>query len=152
MAEHDPIKFATSLNSKLAARSRHVCTFLGAGASRACGLPDVSELQNRVLESLDSKQRDAFSTQLQNRNLEEGLSRLRRIAALISNDQVLDGLTGQQASELDKAVCSSIVKELDISAANLEPMDRFASWVGRSSYKLPLEVFTVNYDLLRNII
>ena len=45
MPGHDPVQFVNELSSKLASRSRHVCVFLGAGASRACGLPDMSQLE-----------------------------------------------------------------------------------------------------------
>jgi len=40
------------------------------------------------------------------------------------------------------------VKELDISKANMVPMRLFALWVSRAVYALPVEVFTINYDLL----
>ena len=39
-------------------------------------------------------------------------------------------------------------KELDIVGANLTPVLSFAAWVRRANYRLPLELFTVNYDLL----
>jgi hypothetical protein len=148
MSSHDPLKFATALGAKLATRSRHVCMFLGAGASRACGLPDVAELQQRVLEALGDDERAAFNKQLEGRNLEEALSRLRRIVALLTGEQTLDGLTAAQATKLDAAICQSIVKELDIEGADLTPAYYLASWIARTSYHLPLELFTVNYDLL----
>jgi len=101
-----------------------------------------------VLGSLGDADRDAFASQLNGRNLEEALSRLRRIAALVSDDQKVDDLTGAAASELDKAVCQSIVKALALEATDLKPVEYFAAWANRASYQLPLEVFTVNYDLL----
>ena len=80
------------LSAKLAARSRHVCTFFGAGTAKACGLPDVAELQARVLVGLGAKEKVLFEKQLAGRNLEQALSRLRRIAALLSGDEKIDGL------------------------------------------------------------
>lgn len=148
MPEHDPLRFAADLSAKLASRSRHVCAFLGAGVSRACGLPDVARLQERVLERLDDQDREAFARQLQGRNLEEGLSRLRRITALLSGDQAVDDLTAEQAAALDAAVCEAIVKELDLHSADLAPVNGLAAWAARADYRLPVELFTVNYDLL----
>ncbi|MDX3966819.1 MAG: SIR2 family protein [Bradyrhizobium sp.] len=148
MAEHDPLRFATELSAKLATRSRHVCVFLGAGAARACGLPDIAQLQDRVLGRLSEDERGALNNQLAGRNLEEALSRLRRIAALITGDQTVDGLNAAQAKELDAIVCQAIVKELDIEAADLAPVCRLAAWAARAGYRLPIELFTVNYDLL----
>ncbi len=95
MAEHDPQKFAHELAAKLATRSRHVCAFLGAGVGRACGLPDVAQLQTQVVADLDADDRTAFEVQLTGRNLEQALSRLRRIAALLTPGETLDGLTAR---------------------------------------------------------
>jgi hypothetical protein len=148
MSAHDPVKFATDLSAKLATRSRHVCLFLGAGTARACGLPDIAQLRDRVLARLLDGDRASITRQLTGRNLEEALSRLRRIAALLSGDQTVDGLTASQAKTLDGAVCQAIVRELDIEAADLAPVSRLAAWVARAGYRLPIEIFTVNYDLL----
>lgn len=148
MAEHDLLGFATQLSAKLATRSRHVCVLLGAGASRACGLPDVAELQTRVADRLGGDDRARFSALLEGRNLEEALSRLRRIAALEAGDQVVDGLTSAAAAALDVAVCRAIVGELDPANADLGPVHGLAAWAARADYRLPVELFTVNYDLL----
>ncbi len=148
MPEHDPLNFVTGLSAKLATRSRHVCAFLGAGVGRACGLPDVAQLQQRVLEDLCIDHRSAFTNQLEGRNLEEALSRLRRISALITGDKTVDDLTATQAEALDAAVCQAIVKALDIQGADPAPACHLAAWAGRADYRLPVELFTVNYDLL----
>jgi hypothetical protein len=148
MPEHDPLKFVAELSAKLATRSRHVCVFLGAGVSRACGLPDVALLQERILAALGDADRAAFTRELDGRNLELALSRLRRIAALLDGADTIDGLTGAQASDLDKVVCQKIVQSLDIAAADLSPVYNLAAWVARAGYRLPIELFTANYDLL----
>jgi hypothetical protein len=147
--EHDPLDFANSLSAKLATRSRHLCTLLGAGAARACGLPDVAGLQSSVAGKLVGKQADVFNAFLVGRNLEQALSRLRRIHALVEgSSQTVDDLTGDEAQDLDRAICRAIVSELDLSRAELEPMLKFAAWVARADYHLPVEIFTVNYDAL----
>jgi hypothetical protein len=149
MAGHQVIAFANGLSAKLAARSRHVCAFVGAGAARACGLPDVAGLQSQVLDGLEGDQRAAFEALLARGNLEEALSRLRRIAVLLhGTEDRVDGLTADEAHALDGEVCRLIVATLDVSSANAAPMLRFAAWVARADYHLPLEIFTVNYDLL----
>ena len=162
---HNPQRFASTLSAKLATRSRHVCTFLGAGVSKACGLPDVTDLQKRVLAALDAPNSALFATQLSKRNLEQALSRVRRIAALLRDctpaeagkpgsspeaaiQETIEGLTATVADKLDELVCAAIVNELKIDNANLKPMKDFAAWAGRCDYHTPLEIFTVNYDLL----
>jgi hypothetical protein len=148
MPEHDPLKFAKDLSAKLASRSRHVCGLLGAGISAACGLPDVAELQKRVIASLGAEDKKLFAGDLNGANLEEALSRLRRIAVLLGGNKEFEGLTAAKAQTLDKRVCKAIVKELDIKTANLKPVYQLAAWAKRADYRLPLQLFTINYDLL----
>ena len=148
MVRHDPVHFVRSLSAKLSARARHVCMFLGAGAAKASGLPDVGDLQRQVLEGLEPDARAEFSRQLEGQNLEQAISRLRRIAALVSGDATVDGLTGGRAAELDALVCQAIVDALTVPADDPEPMEHLAAWATRANYRLPLELFTVNYDLL----
>lgn len=150
-AAHDPVEFANDLGAKMASASRHLCLFLGAGASKACGLPDVEELQQKVLDGLGSEHRNAFTIQLDGRDLEQALSRLRRIAALLEGEEVLDGLSAEDATTLDKAVCREVVRALDTTEANTKPMLRLAGWLGRARYNLPVEVFSVNYDPLLEV-
>jgi hypothetical protein len=148
MAGHDPLTFATQLSAKLATRSRHVCAFLGAGIARACGLPDVSQLQERVGPRLVEKDRAVFASLLHGRNIEGALSRLRRIAALVTGEDRIDQLSAGEARALDASICEAIVAELDVAAANLSPVTNLAAWAARADYRVPVELFTVNYDLL----
>ncbi|WP_152422216.1 SIR2 family protein [Natrialba asiatica] len=148
MTTHNPIEYANSLSSKLATRERHVCTFLGAGAASACGLSDVSALQREVLSELSTKHAVAFENQLAENELEDALSRIRSISALVNEGQSLDDLTAEDAAALDEAICREIVQALDIEQADIDPMLYFATWAARGDYHRPVEVFTVNYDLL----
>lgn len=148
MLKHNPVDFTSALSAKLASRSRHVCAFLGAGTAQACGLPGVEELQKAVVSALKAGDKEAFQRQLRERNLERALTRIRRIAALVSGEETFDGLTRKGAKDLDAAVCKAIVETLNIQSANVEPVYQFAAWTARAGYNLPVELFTVNYDLL----
>lgn len=148
MVTYKPVNFMASLSAKLASRSRHLCAFLGAGTAQACGLPCVEQLQEKVVSALAPNDKKAFQHQLEGRNLEGALTRIRRIAALVSDKEKFDGLTNKNAKDLDTAVCKAIVEALDIKNANLEPVYQFAAWAAHADYNLPVELFTVNYDLL----
>ena len=148
MTDHDPRQFVSSLGLKLATRSRHVCIFLGAGIGRSCGLPDVAGLQQVVLDALENDDRALLNRQLQSNNLEGALSRIRRIATLVSGDDIVDGLTATKAAELDNSICQQIARALSIDTDENDSVICLAAWAARSNYKLPLEIFTVNYDLL----
>lgn len=149
MSAHDVAGFVNGLSEKLASRSRHVCLFLGAGASKACGLPDVAGLTEHVRRSLTADQLPAFERLATGRNLEQVLSRLRRIAALLEKaEDTVDGLTGAQADALDIEICRLIIERLTSGTHTQESMLRLASWAARADYHRPVELFTVNYDLL----
>ena len=148
MPTHSPLDFATALGAKLATRSRHVCVFIGAGAAKACGLPDVKGLEAKVQQQLAKEKLAAFERLLDGRNIEQVLSRLRRIAGLVTGAETVDSLTAANADALDKAVCKAIVSALDIASADLSPMSHLAAWAARADYRHPVEIFTVNYDLL----
>jgi hypothetical protein len=88
-----------------------------------------------------------FEALLARGKLEEALSRLRRIAVLLhGTEDRVDGLTADEAHALDGEVCRLSVAALDVSSANPTRMLRFAAWVARADYHLPLEIFT---DCLR---
>lgn len=147
--EHDPAAFAAELGQKLASRARRVAFLFGAGISTACGLPDVSGLEKEIAGKLDAEERDHFERLVANgSNLEKALSRLRRIAALVGDGETVDGLTATAARNLDARVCAEIVEALRLERADLSAMRDFARWIVRSDYAAPLEIFTVNYDLL----
>jgi hypothetical protein len=122
------------VSAKLAARARHVRTFFGAGTSKACGLPDVAQLQAKVLADLGAGEKALFEMQLNGRNLEQALSRLRRISALLTGTDQLEGLTAATAITLDKNVCQAIVKELDLASADTKPVKDFAAWAARTNW------------------
>jgi hypothetical protein len=144
----DPEKVATELAEKLSARSRHVVVFLGAGAACASGLPDLAGLHKRILETLDPLDRDLTNEVFGDRSLEDGLSRLRRIASLLQGTETFASLSRERALELDQRLCAAIVTAVDLTGTEPEPFVRLATWIARSDYKQPVEVFTVNYDLL----
>lgn len=149
MAGHNVVRFVSGLSEKLGSRSRHVCMFLGAGTSRACGLPDVTGLSSHIAGSLTGKQRSAFQHLSEKRNLEQVLSRIRRIATLLEGtDDEVDGLGAQAASELDVEICRLIISQLDVERASIQPALHLAAWAARAEYHRPLEFFTVNYDLI----
>lgn len=125
-----------------------MCLFLGAGASSAYGLPNMKELEDKVKCQLPEDDRKHLSKQLQGRNLEQALSRIRRIAALLEGDSKLDDLTQETAACLDKNICQAIVHELFPDSPDPSPMTDLALWAARADYHWPLEVFTLNYDLL----
>lgn len=139
---------ATDLAAKLAARSRHVCLLLGAGTSCAAGLPDVATLLSQVLGGLEGERRVLAEGLFAGRNLEEGLTRLRRIRALLAAGEEFAGFTPKSAAELEGAITAAIIQNLTAPTPKLDAVNAFASWAAGEFYSRAIEVFTVNYDLL----
>jgi hypothetical protein len=149
MNGHDPMVATSDLAAKLAARTRHVSLLLGAGSSCAAGLPDVAKLLERVLASLQGEQLDLANAVYDDRNLEEGLTRLRRIRALLGDgEESFAGFTSVTAKALEEQISAAVIRELTKSTPNLGPSVDLATWAAGEFYARPIEIFTVNYDLL----
>lgn len=144
----DPEIATTELAGKLSARTRHVCALLGAGASRAAGLPDLKGLQLAVVAALSGEQKGLVEKLFLTKNLEETLSYLRRVISILGPGQQLGELTAASAEALHAAVIAAIIPALNTESAKREPFDYLATWVAGGYYRLPVEIFTINYDLL----
>ena len=90
------------------------------------------------MKRIEGDHRTLLERQLEGRNLEQALSRIRRIADLLAGDSLLEGLSGETARELDRMVCQSIVAELSIEQADLDPALHLAAWATRADYHWPL--------------
>jgi len=145
---HDPEIIVNDLNAKLASRSRHVCCFFGAGTSKSAGLPDLAGLQDYVVSHVSSPSKKYIQHLFKGRNLEECLSRIRKIASLLEGDEKFEEIDQKKAEQLDGEVCTTIIQAVDIEKADPEPFIRLASWASRGDYLSPIEIFTINYDLL----
>lgn len=145
---HDPQAVARDIALKLAPRARHVCMLIGAGASCSAGLPTLGQLEQKVIDALDGDDKAVVEALLHSRNLEQALSRLRRLAALLEDGEELAGLTATKAVDLDEKICASIIAAVDVAGADITPFVKLASWAARMENLNPLELFTVNYDLL----
>ena len=164
--EHDPLEVATLFARKIATRERHVCFLLGAGASRSSGLPDMAGLKLGVQQKLrveiegastsppaggsaDGITAAALSMALETRSIEEALTWLRKIAALLDNStDTVGGLSQSEAKALDKKLSTLIMTAITESTYDITPFLDLAKWLRSTSYSRPVEIFTLNYDLL----
>ena len=108
----------------------------------------MAELQKGVLSDLPESDRACLDHQLDGRNLEQALSRLRGIATLLSEGETLGGIAAETATKLDMQICKIISRKLATERQDLTAVQHLATWAGRAHHHLPVELFTVNYDLL----
>jgi hypothetical protein len=144
---HDLLVVIGELSAKLATRSRHVCLLLGAGASVGAGLPDLAGLTTKVLGVLNKDEKTILEELLKGRNLEEAITRLRRIEALLEKDEKVAGLDKESAARLDALICEAIINAIR-TPNKLDAFHRLGSWASRADYHGPVEIFSANYDLL----
>jgi hypothetical protein len=145
---HDAETITRELGQKLAARARHVCLFIGAGASRAVGLPDIAGLRTKIVAASAAADRNLVERYIAEYDVEETLSRLRAIAALTDGGGELDGIDSARAKRLDEQISATIIEAVTIPpGTDITAFERLGSWATRAQYHLPVEIFTLNYDL-----
>lgn len=146
---HDAHEFAVTLAKKLSSRHRHISFLLGAGASKAAGLPDMKGLESEIRTRELTAGVDTLTSLLTDRSLEEALTWLRRLASVLEGStETLGGLTHADVIAADKKLCTDIMDILLGSAPTSMPHQRLASWVARTEFDRSVEIFSLNYDLL----
>jgi hypothetical protein len=169
-ATHDAQKLLADFRDHLARHDKPLAFLFGAGTSCAvrvtlgdqaqslipavAGLTTLAKAEASFLganftqawEAIEQDCRDIK----QDPNIENILSRLRMMISAAGNTDTLAGLKRDEIQLLEEAVRKSIAKAVtpDLSLATDLPHRKFARWLAKTSRKNPVEVFTVNYDVL----
>ena len=101
-----------------------------------------------VKDGVDPSDRASVEALLEGRNLEDALSRLRRIGTLVGAGGTFDGLDHAAVQRLDAKICAIIINAVSLAHADVSSATRLARWAARTEYVKPIELFTVNYDLV----
>ena len=169
-ATHDAQKILADFRDHLARHDKPLAFLFGAGTSCAVHIaagsttapliPAVAGLTSLVkteASALGEKYAAAWETveqgccdNQQAPNIENILSRLRMMISAIGKADTLAGLNGSEIQSLEEAVRKSIAKAVtpDFSFVTNFPHRKFARWLAKTSRKNPVEVFTLNYDVL----
>ncbi|MDQ3691414.1 MAG: SIR2 family protein [Chloroflexota bacterium] len=110
-------------------------------------MPDLEELGRKVAE-FPGDNRERAAGLLAEMNLEEALTWLRRVGDLLSEGQEFSGYTKQLAGDVERHVSEAIVQTLIETGSDIEPYRRLSGWLANTDYQQPVEIFTLNYDLL----
>jgi len=156
MIEHDPLRELSEIREQLSYTKR-IGFLLGAGASKAMGLPDISELTKIIEDNLSSSDKDNYDKIKESlpNDLKhiEGILNLIRLIRKITNDsetKSYDEISGEQAKNLDKNICDSIydiIIEKEIHA-DIGISKKFINWLNHLPRDFSKEIFTTNYDLI----
>ena len=171
---HDAQKTLSDLRDHLARHDKPIAFFFGAGTSCSVRVPDPSD-DTKTLPlipavagltencrdqagQLGEKYKTAWTSvetnckeMGQEPNVENILSRLRMMLSAIGNTDTLSGLKRDEIETLEESVRKTIAKMVtpDLGVVpNDHPHRKFARWLVKTSRQNPVEIFTVNYDVL----
>ena len=177
MAIHDPRKFIEDLRGHLATHDKPLFFLFGAGTSSAINvapppepgqkheywplIPAIDGLTKHCAEAVigeggaynNAWKSLVIQCKQENKqpNVENILSKVRMKIEAIGEGETLVGLDKQALYNLENTICASIADAVtpnDDAIPNRIPHDEFAIWVKRVNRSAPLEIFTLNYDIL----
>lgn len=159
---HDPIRHLKYLRQSLSQDNEAIGFFLSAGCPLSVKMPDdqwplipdVENLTRAINTALEANKKycllleELGKAEKNINNIEDILSFLRSLI-LVSRGGSVRGLTENELLDLEKEICSVIVRKLDVELPNQEtPYHRLCKWIGSIDRKVAIELFTTNYDLL----
>ena len=160
---HDPVKTLDELRNHLALHDKPIAFLFGAGTScsvRVDDVPLIPAVAGMTKECRDEAQAlgdkylqawDSIASHCREDNIEDILSRLYTMIGAMGDSDELSGLNREQLEKLDrttrKAIARIVAPEITAIPDDF-PHRQFARWISRSSHRRPVEVFTVNYDVL----
>ena len=166
LTTHNPDRFMVDLRQILSQGRKRIGLLIGAGAAVAVRvnanneldnegkplIPDVAGITKTVVNNLDKDDKDIINNLVfetgEYPNIEEILSRIRRISQAIGKEVIKD-LTGEEYGRLADRICHHIGKIVAVPLPKeRNPFTELVSWVGGINRKYPIEIFTPNYDLL----
>ena len=171
---HNADKTLADLRDHLARHDKPIAFFFGAGTSCAVQIPDPNNQTKKkalipaVKELTDcckkevSKLGEEFEQAWvlieahcketgTDANVEDLLSQLRMMLSAVGKDDTLSGLNKDKIEKLEGTVRKTIARLVTPDLANIpidNPHSKFARWLLKSSRQNPVEIFTVNYDVL----
>ena len=124
-------------------------------------IPDVAALTSLCKQAVEDKGTNyaeawtriwsGCTETKQNPNIEDVLSRVRMMLEAISIPETLAGLDKSQLADLEEVIRRKIAEVANPSTSGILeklPHRRFARWLIRMARQYPVEVFTLNYDIL----
>ena len=171
---HDAQRTLSDLRDHLARHDKPIAFFCGAGTSFAVRVPDpedgammrplipdvagltkicreeasgLGEKYKKAWESIDAHCNEVG----QDPNVENILSRLRMMLSAVGSTDTLFGLKKGEIETLEESVRKTIAKIVTPDLGNIlgdYPHRKFARWLVKISRQNPVEIFTVNYDVL----
>lgn len=170
--QHDPQKTLADLRDHLARHDKPIAFFLGAGVSCAVQVPGEGDKTRPIIPAVKGltalckadvlalgKNFPAAWTAIEKHyealgrdpHIENILSRLRMMLRAIGSGDKLCGLEKTEIETFEETVRKTIARVVNPDCSQIPgdcPHRRFARWLAKTARKTPVEIFTVNYDVL----
>lgn len=171
---HDAQKTLSDFRDHLARHDKPIAFFFGAGTSCAVRIEsatdksrtkplipavdgltaiakeDAAALGDKYVQAWNSVEAYFKENDL-DPNVENVLSRLRMMLSAVGNTDTLVGLNKGEIEKLEESVRKTIARVVTPDLTSIQgnfPHRQFARWLGKTSRQNPVEIFTVNYDVL----
>lgn len=174
ISSHDALKLLADFRDHLARHDKPIAFFFGAGTSCAVRVPskaDAAKSESLVpavaaltaiakadagaLGAPFGKAWTAIEKQCQavshDPNVENILSRVRMMLSAIGDGDTLAGLKKAEIEKLEECVRKTIARVVTPDLSRISgtfPHRKFSRWLVKSARQKPVEIFTVNYDIL----
>lgn len=130
---------------EILATPKQIGLLLGAGVSKACGLPNIEDITKMAKAGIKNAK---FNELLEaSDTVENILNKTQQLRVLLKSGKEINSLKEQDINDIEKAIKEIIFNELsiEISTDNFYKLVLWLNFINRDYEK---EIFTLNYDLL----
>ena len=130
---------------EILATPKQVGLLIGAGVSKACGLPNVEDLTKDVKKIITNKN---FNNLIDDKdNVETILNKVQQLKSLITGDNKINDLTLKLVQDIEKEIKKTIFDKLS-KEASFDKISDLVVWLNFINGEYQKEIFSLNYDLL----
>lgn len=130
---------------EILATPKQVGLLLGAGVSKACGLPNILDITKKVKAGLTN---DKFKELLDDTDtVEDILNKTQQLKTLLKSGKEINSLKEDNILNIEKAIKLAIFKELSVEIVT-ENFYKLVLWLNFINRDYEKEIYTLNYDLL----
>lgn len=130
---------------EILALQKQVGILIGAGVSKACGLPDIESLTCEIKKEIKDVN---FNNLLDiEDNIETILNKLGQLKLLISSGKTINGLSLTNVQELEIQIKKNIYERLS-KETDFNKLCCLVTWLNYINNEFEKEIFSLNYDLM----
>jgi hypothetical protein len=130
---------------EILATPKQIGLLLGAGVSKACGLPNIQDLTKLAIKGITNAN---FINMLDEKDTVENiLNKTQQLRVLLKSGKEFNGLKESDILDIEKAIKKIIFEELSIEI-DTDNFYKLVLWLNFINRDYEKEIFTLNYDLL----